>query len=212
MQARRPQKVDPVALLLEAWSRGLFPMADGRHGSVSFYEADPRSVLPLTEGGLRVSRSLRSLVRSGRFDMRSDTAFGEVVRACADQERDGSWINGWIIDAYDRLHAAGHAHSVESYLGGELVGGLYGVHIGGVFFGESMFTRRDRGASGASKVCLVHLWHHLRRRGFSMLDTQFANDHMRQFGIVEVPLAEFRASLSAALAIRASWGPFEVTV
>ncbi|HZW07183.1 MAG TPA: leucyl/phenylalanyl-tRNA--protein transferase [Phycisphaerales bacterium] len=209
MHARRPNEVDPVPLLLEAWSRGVFPMADGRHGRVSFYEADPRSVLPLTDGGLRVSRSLRSLVRSGRFEVRSDTAFGAVVRACADQEREGSWINGWIIDAYDRLHAAGHAHSVEAYLGGELAGGLYGVHIGGVFFGESMFTRRERGASGASKVCLVHLWDHLRRRGFSMLDTQFANDHMRRFGIVEVPLPEFRVALAAALRRPACWGPFE---
>jgi leucyl/phenylalanyl-tRNA--protein transferase len=189
-------------------------MADGRHGSVSFYEADPRSILPLDDGGLRVPRSLRSLVRSGRFEIRTDTAFDRVIRACADQPREGSWISGWIIDAYERLHAAGHAHSVEAYLGGRLVGGLYGVHIGGVFFGESMFTERakEAGGSGASKVCLVHLWRHLRRRGFSMLDTQFANEHMRQFGIVEVALGAFRPMLAAALQRPASWEPFEPTI
>ena len=202
-----------MELLLQAWSQGLFPMADGRHGRVSFYEADPRSLLPLTENGLRVPRSLRSLVRSGRFEVRSDAAFGAVIRACADQNREGCWINDWIIDAYDKLHAAGHAHSVEAYLDGRLVGGLYGVHVGGVFFGESMFTRHDeagvREASGASKVCLVHLWRHLRQRGFAMLDTQFANDHMRQFGIVEVPLAEFRPMLAGALCVKAAWGPFD---
>lgn len=200
-----------MELLLHAWSQGLFPMADGRQGRVSFYEADPRSILPLTDCGLRVPRSLRTLVRSGRFEVRSDAAFGRVIRACADQDRAGSWINDWIIDAYDRLHAAGHAHSVEAYRDGRLVGGLYGVHMGGVFFGESMFTARGEGkeGSGASKVCLVHLWHHLRRRGFSMLDTQFANDHMRQFGIEEVPLPVFRQMLASALATTAAWRPFE---
>lgn len=185
-------------------------MADGRHGRVSFYEADPRSILPLSDGGLHVPRSLRSLVRSGRFEVRSDAAFGRVIRACADQGREGGWINGWIIEAYDQMHACGHAHSVEAYLSGELVGGLYGVHIGGVFFGESMFTRRDvEGASGASKVCLVRLWEHMRRRGFKLLDTQFANDHMRQFGIVDVPLRAFGPMLKAALGAPVSWGPFE---
>lgn len=200
---------DPVELLLAAWSQGLFPMATGRHGPVSFYEADPRSVLPLTDGGLTVPRSLRSLVRSARFDVRSDTAFGRVIRSCAELPRPGGWINGWIIDSYDRLHAAGHAHSVEAFLGDRLVGGLYGVHIGGVFFGESMFTLPEKAASGASKVCLVHLWHHLRRRGFRMLDTQFANDHMRQFGIVEIPLRRFRPMLAEAVAAEAAWGLLE---
>lgn len=207
----KPEQPDPVPLLLRAWSQGLFPMADGRRGRVAFYEADPRSVLPLTDGGLRVPRSLRSLVRSGRFEIRSDTAFGQVIRACADQPRGGCWINDWIIEAYDRLHAAGYAHSVEAYRDDRLAGGLYGVHIGGVFFGESMFTGGGAGNAdaGASKVCLVHLWHHLRRRGFTMLDTQFANDHMRQFGIVEHRLSAFRPMLAAALAAPSVWGPFE---
>ncbi|MDP1663073.1 MAG: leucyl/phenylalanyl-tRNA--protein transferase [Phycisphaerales bacterium] len=198
-------------MLLRAWSQGMFPMADGRRGKVAFYEADPRSVLPLSDGCLHVPRSLRALVRSGRFEVRSDCAFGRVIRACADQPRGGSWINDWIIDAYDRLHAAGHAHSVEAYRTGRLVGGLYGVHIGGVFFGESKFTERGSAqddATGASKVCLVHLWHHLRRRGFVMLDTQFANDHMRRFGVVEHRLAEFRPMLAAALEVPSVWGPF----
>jgi leucyl/phenylalanyl-tRNA---protein transferase len=200
---------DPVELLLHAWSQGLFPMADGRHGRVSFYEADPRSILPLTDGGLNIPRSLKPLLKGGRFEVRADTAFGRVIRACADAPRAGGWINDWIIDAYDKLHAAGHAHSVEAFIGERLVGGLYGVHIGGVFFGESMFTVPEPGASGASKVCLVHLWRHLRARGFSMLDTQFANDHMRQFGIVEVELERFRPMLEEALGARVEWGRLE---
>lgn len=184
-------------------------MADGRRGRVSFYEADPRSILPLVDGGLNIPRSLKPLLKAGRFEVRADTAFGRVIRACADVPRPGGWINDWIIDAYDKLHAAGHAHSVEAFIGGRLVGGLYGVHIGGVFFGESMFTAPEPDASGASKACLVHLWRHLRARGFSMLDTQFANDHMRQFGIVEVDLEEFKPMLARALAERVEWGPFE---
>ncbi|MFT3686796.1 MAG: leucyl/phenylalanyl-tRNA--protein transferase [Phycisphaerales bacterium] len=149
-----------MALLLHAWSSGAFPMADGRHGKVSFYSADPRSILPLEEGGLTASRSLRSLVRSGRFEVRSDTAFARVIRACADTPRGGEaaaggcWINDWIIDSYDALHATGHAHSIEAYLDGELVGGLYGVHIGGVFFGESMFTRRARRTAERARCAL----------------------------------------------------------
>jgi leucyl/phenylalanyl-tRNA--protein transferase len=200
---------DRVALLLRAWSSGAFPMADGRHGSVSFYSADPRSVLPLGDGGLNVPRSLRALLRSGRFQVRSDTAFERVIRSCADASRDGSWINDWIIESYLALHQAGHAHSVEAFVDGELAGGLYGVHIGGVFFGESMFTAPAKVASGASKVCLVHLWDHLRRRGFSMLDTQYANEHMRRFGIVEVRERVFRGMLKEALAKPVAWGPFE---
>ncbi len=186
-------------------------MADGRHGRVSFFAADPRSIVPLCDGGLLVSRSLRALVKRGRFEVRADSAFGRVIRACADTPRDGGWINDWIIGAYDQLHAAGHAHSVEAFIGDRLVGGLYGVHVGGVFFGESMFTACEREASGASKVCLVHLWEHLRRQGFAMLDTQFANDHMRQFGIIEVPLGEFEPMLRAAVAVRADWGRFPVS-
>lgn len=183
-------------------------MADGRHGRVSFYEADPRSILPLSDGGLKMPRSLRALVKKGRFEVRADTAFGRVIRACADAPRQGGWINDWIVNAYDRLHAAGHAHSIEAFIDGRLVGGLYGVHIGGVFFGESMFTAPEPQASGASKVCLVRLWEHLRRQGFSMLDTQFANDHMLQFGIVECPLEEFTPMLAEALAAQAAWGDF----
>lgn len=186
-------------------------MADGRHGSVSFYSADPRSLLPLSDDGLNVPRSVRSTVRSGRFQVRSDTAFERVIRSCADASRDGCWINDWIIESYLALHRAGHAHSVEAFAQGELAGGLYGVHIGGVFFGESMFTAPGKAASGASKVCLVHLWRHLRRRGFTMLDTQYANDHMRRFGIVEVRERVFSKMLKEALAKPVAWGPFEPT-
>lgn len=195
-----------VELLLRAWSGGLFPMAQGRRGDVGFYCANPRSVLPLADGGLVVSRSLRSLVRSGRFVVRCDTAFSRVIRACAETPRPGGWISRWIIESYDALHAAGHAHSVEAWLGDDLAGGLYGVHIGGAFFGESMFTAPGRACSGASKVCLVHLWNHLRARGFSVLDTQYANDHMRSLGVVEVPERAFRRMLRSAVARPVAWG------
>ncbi len=201
--------LDPVDLLLNAYRAGAFPMAEGRDGPVSFYEADPRSILPLDDGALTISRSLRSAVNSGRFTVTADTDFPAVIRACADAPREGTWINDWIIDAYTRLHAAGHAHSIEARREGMLVGGLYGVHIGGAFFGESMFSSSDAGGRDASKVCLVHLWRHLRRQGFSLLDTQIANDHMRQFGIVEVPRPDYLKHLAAAVKTPASWGVFQ---
>ena len=201
--------LDPVPLLLDAYRAGAFPMADGRHGVVSFYEADPRSILPLEDRGLKVSRSLRSVVNSGRFTITSDTDFGAVIRACAETPREGGWINDWIIDAYTRLHAAGHAHSIEARRDGLLVGGLYGVHIGGAFFGESMFSRPADGGRDASKVCLVHLWRHLRKQGFALLDTQIANPHMRQFGIVEITRADYRKRLTSAVKKKAEWGTFD---
>jgi leucyl/phenylalanyl-tRNA--protein transferase len=200
--------LDPVTLLLDAYRAGVFPMAEGRDGAVSFYEADPRSILPLDDGALQVSRSLRSAVNSGRFTITADTDFEAVIRACAEAPREGTWINDWIIDTYTRLYSAGHAHSIEARRDGLLVGGLYGVHIGGAFFGESMFSSPGAGGRDASKVCLVHLWHHLRRQGFSLLDTQIANPHMRQFGIVEVRRAEYLKCLTVALQKPAAWGNF----
>jgi leucyl/phenylalanyl-tRNA---protein transferase len=211
-------------------------MATDRHGEVSFYTAPMRSVLPLEDGGLCVSRSLRAQVRRREFVVTTDTAFERVVTACADVPRDngGTWINDWIIQTYTKLHRAGMAHSVEVWaMGGEvgletrppvdirpafdsrppdetgprLVGGLYGVHLGGAFFGESMFSLPELGGTGASKVALVQLWHHLRARGFKLLDTQVANEHMAQFGIVEVPHKQFLKLLQTATKAVAEWGP-----
>lgn len=194
-------------------------MADDRHGEVSFFIADPRSILPLDDGALVISRSLRQQLRAHRFVISTDLAFEQVITHCADAPRPrdgGTWISDWIVEAYTHMHTLGKAHSVEAWLmptvattfdpaKATLVGGLYGLHLGSAFFGESMFTDAGAGGSSASKVCLVHLWHLLRRQGFMLLDTQVANDHMRQFGIVEVPLEEFRPSLHAALRGKASW-------
>jgi leucyl/phenylalanyl-tRNA--protein transferase len=215
---------DTTALLLRAYRHGAFPMATSRRGVVEFFEADPRAVLPLSVHGLHVPRSVRKLAREratdGRMVLTSDRAFGEVVRACADVPRadGGTWINEWIIRAYSKLHADGYAHSVEAWLPGEgaggdegggsvLVGGLYGVHIGAAFFGESMFTRAEvPGASGASKLCLLALHARLRRQGFLLLDTQFANHHTVQFGVQEVARAEYLVMLREALSWPAEWG------
>ncbi len=220
----RRDPADPVvAGLLEGYAQGVFPMAEPG-GAVYWYDPDPRGIIPLDRpvngGGIRIGRSLRARVRSGRFRITTDTAFDAVIRACAarraGQDPGASWIDGRIIDAYTRLHDAGHAHSVEAWLDGTdgrpvLVGGLYGVRLGGLFAGESMFSRPDLGGTDASKVCLVWLWFHLRRLGFVVLDTQFMTDHLRSLGGVEIPRAAYHALLAAALAVDTRWAPFPST-
>jgi leucyl/phenylalanyl-tRNA--protein transferase len=170
-------------------------------------------VIPLD--GFHASRSLRRRVRSGKFTITTNRDFEAVIRACAEprkQERE-TWIDERIVRAYCALHRAGHAHSIEAWLGepqaGPLVGGLYGVHIGAAFFAESKFSRPALGGTDASKVCLVHLVHHLRRRGFELLDVQFTNPHIEQFGVVEVPRDKYLLELGRAVAHRAEWLPFE---
>lgn len=176
--------------LLAAYRSGLFPMhVDGR--VLAWWSPDPRGVLPLD--GLRVSRSLRRSVR--RFAVTVDTDFVGVVAGCADPGRDHGWINDEIVDAYTRLHELGWAHSVEVRDGAALVGGLYGVAVGGLFAGESMFHR----APDASKVALVHLVGLLRDGGASLLDVQWATPHLRSLGVVEVPRAEYLHRLGEAL-------------
>ncbi|MFI4898155.1 MAG: leucyl/phenylalanyl-tRNA--protein transferase [Phycisphaerales bacterium JB059] len=200
--------------LLEAYAVGLFPMGEPG-GALHWFDPDPRGVIPLEPGGLRVSRSLRQRVRSGRFEVTSDEAFGEVIRACAAPRpgRDGgeTWIDERIIALFDALHDRGHAHSVEAWVrsasgGRTLVGGLYGVHLRGLFAGESMFSRPEQGGTDASKVCLVHLVAHLRERGFTLLDTQFQNDHLRRLGCVEIPRETYRRRLEAAMSAETDWG------
>ncbi len=204
-----------VRSILAAYREGWFPMADPRRGVVEWVQPRRRGVIPLEPGGLRVSRSLRQRVRSRKFQVRGDTAFTEVVRACAEPApgRDETWIDGSIIGAYGALHRAGYAHSVEAWLidrdGERLVGGLYGVHHGAAFFGESMFARPALGGTDASKVCLVHLVCHLRSRGFTLLDTQLWNEHMGTLGCVEIPRREYLGRLSAAWGAEVAWGPFD---
>jgi len=178
-------------LLLEAYARGFFPMAESKDGPISWFSPDPRAVLPLERFNL--PRSLARVVRSGNFEVRVDTAFDEVIRACAHREE--TWISPAIVDAYAELHRRGRAHSVESWREGKLAGGLYGVAIGGAFFGESMFSR----VPNASKVALAALVDRLRNRGFALLDTQFVNPHLLQFGVEEISRARYLRLLAAAV-------------
>lgn len=173
-------------------------MADSREGEdLHWYSPMRRGVMPLDEQ-FHVPRSLQKFMRDCPYELRVDTAFREVIVACAEQrspKRQDTWINDTIIDLYSELSRQGHAHSVESWLNGKLVGGLYGVSIGGAFFGESMFST----ASHASKIALVRLVDILRRAGYLLLDTQYVNDHLRQFGVQEVPRAVYLQSLEKAL-------------
>jgi leucyl/phenylalanyl-tRNA--protein transferase len=197
---------NPTAeLLLRAYANGIFPMVDGRTSEVQWFSPDPRAILPLD--GFHVPRSLARVVRAARFEVRTDTRFEGVMRACAQPrpDREETWIDERLIGAYGELHLGGFAHSVEAWLGGALVGGLYGVHLGGAFFGESMFSRPEAGGTDASKVCLVHLVELLRARDFALLDTQFATRHLERFGCVEVRRAAYLDLLGDALQRDASW-------
>lgn len=216
-----PGRLDSDALelvdgILSMYRRGWFPMADPDTGEIDWFQPTTRGVIPLEPTQFRVPRSLRQKVRQGKFEIRTDTAFRSVITACGmpRPSEPRSWIDGTIIETYCLLHRAGHAHSVEAWLRSEngkerLVGGLYGVHIGSVFFGESMFSRPDEGGTDASKVCLVHLVHHLRRREFTMLDAQLWNEHLAQFGCLEEPQESFLERLRGAVDGDRTWNPFE---
>ena len=185
-------------VLLRAYSIGVFPMAESREASELFWvEPHERGVFPLD--GLVVSRSLAKLVRSDRFEVVADRDFSAVMRACADRE--ATWINDEILRLYRSLHDAGHAHSVEVYERGALVGGLYGVNLRSAFFGESMFHR----ARDASKVALVHLVARLRAGGFRLLDTQFLTDHLASLGAVAVSREDFRHMLAESMRTEADF-------
>jgi leucyl/phenylalanyl-tRNA--protein transferase len=177
-------------LLIRAYSQGAFPMGDG--GEIRWYSPDPRGILPLNQ--VHVPKTLRSLVRQGRFEIRIDSAFAEVMRACA-KRTEGTWINKQIVTAYVELHELGLAHSVEAWKDGKLAGGLYGVALGGAFFGESMFHR----ARDASKVALVALVDRLRDRGYALLDTQYVTPHLVRFGAIEISQKQYLARLNRAL-------------
>ncbi len=179
-------------ILLRAYSIGMFPMAESSDAAALFW-VDPtqRGVFPLD--GLSVSKSLARTVRSDRFEVRADGCFDAIVAACANREK--TWINAEIRRLYGELFRAGHAHSVEVFEDGELVGGLYGVSLGAAFFGESMFhIARD-----ASKVALVHLIARLRLGGFALLDTQFVTPHLQSLGAVEIAREDYLRSLKTAL-------------
>lgn len=185
-----------VDILLRAYSIGLFPMADSADDPELFWvEPEMRGIIPLDN--FHVSKSLAKAIRKSLFEIRFDTNFEGVMASCAQEApaRPSTWINKTIRRLYTELHEIGHAHSVEAWDGDELVGGLYGVSLGSAFFGESMFSRR----TNASKICLVHLVEHLNKKGFTLLDTQFTTDHLKTFGAIDVPKAEYAKMLEPAV-------------
>lgn len=183
----------PPSLLLEAYRRGVFPMGMP-NGSVQWFSPDPRGIIPLES--FHLSRRLARAMRAPGVDIRVDTAFADVVRACAAREdEDGTWITRDIVDSYTALFDLGAAHSIEVWKDGVLAGGLYGVSVGCAFFGESMFHReRD-----ASKIALAALVARLRARGFTLLDIQWVTPHLEQFGAVEIPREEYLGRLASAV-------------
>ena len=192
------------ALILRAYSCGLFPMAESKaERDVFWVDPETRGVIPLD--GFHVPRRLARTVRTGRFRITVNRDFPRVVRGCARRtgRRPESWINGPIFEAYCALHRQGHAHSVEAWQDDTLAGGLYGVSLGAAFFGESMFSaERD-----ASKVALVHLVARLKAGGFGQLDTHFVTSHLTRFGAVEMPRARYLSRLSEALTRPATFYP-----
>ena len=217
--------------MMDAYRTGAFPMAEGRNAAqlglpIHWYRPDPRAVLPIRpelvglDRGVHVSRRLMRTVRSGRFHVTTDRAFERVIHGCALPRREtesGSsetWIDDRILNAFLLLHEAGHAHSIEAWResdNGELrlVGGVYGLAVGGVFCGESMFSLPEQGGTDASKVCLVHLITHCTRLGFSIIDTQFVNPHLEQFGVVEIPLDSYLEVLEQVKDEQISWRDLE---
>jgi leucyl/phenylalanyl-tRNA--protein transferase len=181
-------------LLINAYAQGIFPMAHA-DGEIYWYDPDPRAILPLD--AFHLPRSLARTLRQGGFQMRFDTAFREVITACAEPApgRELTWINDEIIESYCELHALGFAHSVETWIEGKLAGGLYGVSLAGLFAGESMFSR----TTDSSKIALVYLVEHLRRQGFVLLDVQFMTPHLRRFCVIEISRRQYQKRLEQAL-------------
>jgi leucyl/phenylalanyl-tRNA--protein transferase len=185
--------------LLDAYRRGIFPMAVDARGTIRWFSPDPRAIIPLDDR-FHIPHGLRRVLKKNPFTITFDRDFAAVIRACADRPQ-GTWISPGIIRAYTHLHRLGHAHSVEVWRAHELAGGLYGVHLGAAFFGESMFHR----VTDASKVALVGLVEHLRQRHFVLLDTQWLTPHLRQFGACEIPRDDYRKILAPAVAFAASF-------
>jgi len=175
---------------------GIFPMAM-EQGEIGWFSPDPRGIIPLDS--FHVPKSLKRVMSSGRFDVRINSSFGEVIDGCA--EREETWIDDTVRESYMNLNGRGYAHSVECWFEGDLVGGLYGVAIGGAFFGESMFSRKR----DASKVALVSLVEHLLKRKFILLDTQWTTPHLKQFGAIDITKSDYMKSLHEAIAMDVSF-------
>lgn len=187
----------PAELLLHAYRSAAYPMAL-HDGEIAWFSPDPRALLPIAE--FHVPHGLRRALRQRRFEVRFDTDFAGVMQGCA--AREDTWINEEIFESYVHLHELGHAHSVECWLDAELAGGLYGVALGGAFFGESMFHR----VTDASKVALCALVERLQARGFTLLDTQWSTPHLRTFGAFEVPRSIYLQLLASSLRQRCQFG------
>lgn len=188
--------IEPQFLLM-AYCNGYFPMADSKTGEIGWYSPDPRTIFELNE--FNVPRSLRLTIKKNLFEIRLNTRFEEVMRQCG--EREETWISKDIIKSYVELYRLGFAHSVETWKENKLVGGLYGVAIGGAFFGESMFSReRD-----ASKVALVYLVERMKERGFELLDTQYSTSHLARFGAKEISREEYLKRLKKAIKLSVSF-------
>ncbi len=181
--------------LIYAYASGVFPMAEAETGEINWYRPDPRAIIPIDT--YQPGRSLKPILSKGMFEIRVDQQFRRVMEFCAEPRADEpeTWISTELIDVYTELHHMGFAHSVEAYAEGELVGGLYGVHLGAAFFGESMFTR----VSNASKVCFHYLIELLRKNNFELLDSQFMNDNVRRYGAVEISRAAYEKRLAKAI-------------
>jgi len=188
------RRVLDTELLLGCYRRGIFPMAVNARGDIGWFSPDPRAIIPVDER-FHIPHGLRRTLKKGQFGVTFDAQFEAVIQACS-TGHGTTWISKEIIGSYCELHRLGQAHSVETWLGGKLAGGLYGVHIGGAFFGESMFHSH----TDASKVALVALVERMRERGLSLLDTQWKTDHLAQFGTVLIPKAEYLRLLGEAVA------------
>lgn len=224
--ALSPQEIAVVNQAIAMYREGWFPMAElehgERHGNVEWVQPHERSIISLADGGLKVSRSLDQRIRSGKFRVTSDVALREVLDACAAPrmnkggEPELGWLSESIMELVTLLGRAGIAHSVEAWIepapgtngSPVLVGGLYGIAVGSVFCGESMFSRPELGGTDASKVCLVHLWRHLRARGFDVLDTQILNPHMARLGAHEMGMQEYHGLLQKFGSKAVCWTPW----
>ena len=232
--AHSPDLPPHLAAALDGYREGAFLMAAqtpgrGRHSPPPcWYQTDPRGVIRLDPPGFHISRRLRQTMRSGRFEVTTDAAFARVIRACADRRRDGAWIDRHIVTLFEAFHDAGLAHSVEAWRAWPeetspipapedavyfdhanrrtLVGGLYGLRVGGVFCGEAMFSRPDLGGRDASKVCLARTILHCRARGFTLLDTQMWSEHLATFGCEEMAAAEYQKLLEQHRDDVCEWG------
>ena len=189
-------------MILNAYALGLFPMADSADaGEIYWYDPEMRGQMPIAT--LHVPRRLRKTLRRAPYKVTFNRDFETVIDQCA-AVRQETWINRQIRDVFIALHQAGFAHSIEAWRGGECVGGLYGLALGGAFFGESMFST----ATDASKICLVHLAAHLKKQGFEVFDTQFINDHIKQFGVYEIPRKEYLEKLEEVIFRLVSFVPY----